>query len=81
MEIPEIKGALEGAPYARPKVRKPGEKDVEPTERIAFTEIISEDQREGHHPPTEDLHPEARGGHKKEEKAPPPPPGHVDIKV
>ena len=79
MEIPEIKGALEGAPYAKPKVRKPGEKDVEPTERIPFIEIISEGQREGHQPPTEDLHPEAREDKKKEKK--PTPQGHVDIKV
>ena len=76
MEIPEIIGALEGAPYAKPKVRKPGEKDVERTERIPFAEIISEGQREGHQPPTEDLHPEAR--EKKDKKLPP---GHVDIKV
>jgi hypothetical protein len=78
VEIPEIKGAIDGVPYAQPKKRKPGVRDVEKTERIPFAEIISEDQREGHQPPTEDLHPEARGDKKKKDDHPP---GHVDIKV
>lgn len=77
MEIPEIKGAIEGAPYARPVKKKPGFVEVERVARSKRPDEVSEEREEGHHPPTEQFHPETKGKGDKNKKAP----GHVDIKI
>lgn len=76
MEIPEIKGAIEGVPYVKPPKRKPGLKDVEQVIGTDGSAHVATDNREGHHPATEEFEP-FTDIHKKKK----PPTGHVDLKV